>query len=217
MQKILMSFSILLLGYSIDAAVYTYEIERRPASRIGQSECQTYYIKATRKVRDQASGAGWCFAFAAADFMSFYVNEPVSAIYTFLNHNNYLDASTTQEEYSKKGGWGAYAIDQMVRRGSYCAEKDLISELPMRESTADILFELERLKRQVSWINQAPKYYKKVFKKLGDKDFVDIYNRSNQANLLKNLAAHNCRAPYSWRELILPNTFKKMVLIKGNV
>lgn len=149
------------------------------------------------KIRNQGN-SGWCFAFAAADLLSFYEGTNISALDVVILHNEVREPEAlglSQEELMRKNGWAAHALDRALKEG-FCTEGETPSELNDKD-LSQFLFQLEHSKTQNIPGEELKVDIKEVFKQT-PQTLLKIYETSSKFDLVRNLAKSNCkRRPFT--------------------
>lgn len=152
-------------------------------------------------VRNQDS-IGWCYAFAAADVLSYKLKKKISAADIAVNYNNNL--FTTPAKYvgykagSFEGGFPSGALEGALEKG-LCLEKDLPSEDNIHGEFQDLITVIDRVGRDEITSSSAPncervyQYSKHVFPNVNTKDLENILRTSTRANFIDRMADHTCK------------------------
>lgn len=171
-------------------------------------------------VRDQDS-IGWCYAFVAADLLSFHQGEEVSAFDAALSYNaqkyeNDLrwSAGVPAARSTDEGGYIGVAAREALEKG-YCLEKDLPSfinngsDLKTAVTAIDFLAADRDLARNTTLVCDIHGQLKSLFPNVSVDEFKDIIAKTGRQQVLQTLANRSCRRkkprPFEQREIYYPN------------
>jgi C1A family cysteine protease len=148
-------------------------------------------------VRDQDS-IGWCYAFSAADLLSYKLGKKISAADMAMNYNdnwiNNIFKKLGSGEQDFEGGWMASSIEATKRKGGACKEEDLRSEDNGYSDIMTTLVDIDKIKRDNSVENK--KIYsdalKAMFPNLKPEEYLDIIDKAARADLLNMLSDRAC-------------------------
>ncbi|WP_374033978.1 C1 family peptidase [Bdellovibrio bacteriovorus] len=186
-------------------------------------------------VRNQDS-IGWCYAFAAADVLSFKLKKKISAADIAVNYNDSL--FNTGAKYvgvkagSLEGGFPSSALEGAIEKG-LCLEKDFPSEDNINGEFQELITQIDKLGRDeiTSW--SAPnceKVYqtsRRLFPNVSTKDLEHILKTSSRADFIDQMANRTCKqriktdlkvsSPWTFREKSLGDEIDEQLSAKNPV
>ncbi len=153
-------------------------------------------------VRDQDS-IGWCYAFAAADILSYNSGKEVSALDVALSYNEdnknfkgigkkYFDA----DETSYEGGKVANAVSASAKKG-LCLDEKFSSDDSKKMSTKQAIKSVEEIKSKANskdpnfW-NCDMRGFNRLFPYVNIKDFFEIVQKTTKVDFFNKLADKAC-------------------------
>ena len=176
---------------------------RTQASQSAQNEakkCQPSYDLRNNvlgAVRDQDS-IGWCYAFAAADLITYKTGKKISAADVAMNYNdkwiNNLFKKLGRGEQDFEGGWAESAIKATRRNGGACLEANLKSDDNGYSSLLSTLTEIEKSKLLTSQPTgrNCTSAAKSMFPNLEMDELLDIMEKASRSELIKLLSDKAC-------------------------
>lgn len=161
-----------------------------------QGDCTPVDLRGPKlgQVRNQDS-MGWCFAFAAADILSYKMAQKISA--ADIAHRRSVAASPDDQfDIGKKGYNPPNAIRETREKG-WCLEKDFPSEDNISGVYFDLFKKISELKKQMAEgkkikEEEACGYLKNAFPNLDDKTALKILKDSGLKDYYTMLANQNC-------------------------
>jgi hypothetical protein len=174
---------------------------------------------------------GWCYAFSAADLLSYHEGVTVSASDIAINYNKMFYADHTADFGGvHEGGYPALALRNILKNG-YCLEKDFPSEVLDKNSLSSLpyYFLLNKLSDYQSEAQSnkvtSNVYCKfihdtivsKIFPGVLYKDFEEIYKKGAQSSLIKQLNEASCekkRQPFKHRYKIVEKRSSRKNLLE---
>ncbi|KHD88644.1 MAG: hypothetical protein OM95_07510 [Bdellovibrio sp. ArHS] len=150
-------------------------------------------------VRNQDS-VGWCYAFAAADLVSYKLKKTVSAADIAISYNDGIlsdirkTLGTTADDI--QGGFTAGAIDSTLKKG-FCLEKDFPSEDNSSSNFKNTLQAIDAMGRQklgASATDCAPLYHRSraLFPNVKIADLQAVLRESSSRDFIDNMADKTC-------------------------
>ncbi|MEK2690377.1 C1 family peptidase [Bdellovibrio sp. GT3] len=152
-------------------------------------------------IRNQDS-VGWCYAFTAADLLSYKMKKNISAADIALqDQDNWLDSiergvkGSTAADFN--GGWFSHSLQSMQRKG-LCLEKDLSSEDNSGGTFADSLRSLDSWGRATiaAKRQECDSLYaetKKLFPGATLSDLQEVVKSSSKRDFINNLREKSCK------------------------
>lgn len=149
-------------------------------------------------VRDQDS-IGWCYAFAAADLLTYKLKKKISAADVAMNYNDTL----INRIFKKLGGFGEQnfhggdegdAIEKTAKKGGACLEKNLRSEDNGYSTLMTTLTDIEKIKENsTSDISSlCSKAAMAMFPNMTLTDYLAIAKGALKTDLLERLSDKAC-------------------------
>ncbi len=145
-------------------------------------------------VRDQDS-VGWCYAFTAADLLSYKLKQKISAADIAVTHNDGILTRLAKkhlpvDESKFNGGQIDYAIKKIQKKGA-CLEKNFLSE---DNGYGDLASTLQLLSTGIrkNYANICAMFAEKTFRSLNSTQLLDIIKHSANEDLVVNLAEKAC-------------------------
>ncbi|UYL07481.1 hypothetical protein B9G69_010535 [Bdellovibrio sp. SKB1291214] len=169
-------------------------VERKSCTAVDMSKD----LPATRN----QDSVGWCYAFAAADLMSYKLKKNISAADIALNYqDDWLDGmnrgilGTSTADIN--GGFTDKAISKAAKNG-FCLESELPSEDNSGGNFADNMRALDRMGRNqvMSQSLACDDLYseaKKMFPKINVGDVQDVVKKSVEDEFILNLRNKSCK------------------------
>jgi hypothetical protein len=174
-------------------------VEGREATARESQYCRPVDLRGPRlgPVRDQDS-IGWCYAFSAADLLSYRLGERISAADLAVQHNAYdLRArartwvrSLGGNSLPAEGGWPKTAIDAAAQRGGACRERDFRSDDTGYNNLMDAMRLLQRGRDRDTEMCEVAACG--VFPRLSTSEIQDVL-QSSPAAATSELADRACR------------------------
>lgn len=153
------------------------------------------------KIRDQGKSSA-CYAFAAADILSFYSQKNLSAFDLLVSHNQYKSDFKSHYEKIKSGGWGAYSLIQGLNNG-VCLESETSSQALGRE-LLDLIYKLERFAFLSEYEKESASCDSLYFFNNLNKNVIEFYlNTLSSVEVVEKLISANCK-----KRVFLSNTYK---------
>lgn len=145
-------------------------------------------------VRNQ-DGVGWCYAFAAADLVSYKLKQNVSAVELAFSYNNSwydkFQKTIGKREAEFYGGDMDVAIESLKRSGGACLEKDVRSD---DNSVNRLINNLTNMSAYINgYADRCEKEVKAIFPNEKYSDFVKIVKETNRAHVLEVLRNRSCK------------------------
>lgn len=154
--------------------------------------------------RDQ-DGIGWCYAYSAADLLSFKLGKNISAFDIANTFNDQENLSWFNQniygvkESDAEGGWIKDSIDYTLKKGLCLEDSVRSSDFRFAEvaSFIEALRSLEKDKAQndfvdCSKINRAD--WRQVFPELSNSQVVDVLYRAGKNEILREMIKEGCHA-----------------------
>ncbi|AFY00795.1 C1 family peptidase [Bdellovibrio bacteriovorus] len=180
----------------------TYRQQGRQSRDREENTCQAVDLRndTLGPVRDQ-DGIGWCYAFAAADLLTYRLGKKVSAVDLALNYNDKWDNNLL-----KQVGWAEHefegaasrnsqevTIEKTAQKGGACLEENLRSEDNGPASLMENLIQLDKLKRDTAELTpiRCPSA-QKIFPTINTKELMDIAKESSRASFIASLSNKAC-------------------------
>jgi hypothetical protein len=147
--------------------------------------------------RDQDS-IGWCYAFSAADLLSYRLGERVSAADLAVQYNQQdfrsrslsFMRSLTGSTLPPEGGWPSSAIQAAIRRGGACRERDFRSDDNGYNNLMDTMRILQRVHSGDP--ERCLTAARGTFPRIPTESISEVLNTSS-SNLVNELAERACR------------------------
>lgn len=182
-------------------------MEFYPSQHRSPQSCSSVDIRARMpQVRNQGE-TGWCYAFAAADLLSFHTGEPVSAIDLAVRTQARLGTAEHRASLRQRGpecylpladadtgGEVADAMTTAIQHGGYCSEADI----PATENFVEHIKTLENLRRRTGTIRrtspEARQALASLFPNRDVDQMADIFARSRVQDwrVYQDLARRAC-------------------------
>ncbi|HBQ21590.1 MAG: hypothetical protein A2Z91_02445 [Deltaproteobacteria bacterium GWA2_38_16] len=160
-------------------------------------------------VRDQ-DGIGWCYAFTAADLLSYKTGQLISAVDVANAYNDESMRGAFKSLFGYKeadieGGWIEDALEAANKRG-LCLEQDLPSSDVAFTEYLSLKQALKRLEEDQTKLEEAKKQHQeeefqacegplfaRMLPNLSISDITDILNRTPYFVLMDTLIEENCK------------------------
>lgn len=149
-------------------------------------------------VRDQ-DGVGWCYAFTAADLVSFKTGKNISPIAISTVYNGGILNSlrkrfigTSEEEFS--GGYVHEALEKSLKQG-FCLESELNSSDLAFANISKTVSKIEALRKKRGKGLTCDEYsqVRDVFKSLSQYEVERVLEESSNASFFSDLVEKSCK------------------------
>ncbi len=178
-----------------------YRNQGLASARAEEKKCQPVVDlrnEALGEVRDQDS-VGWCYAFAAADLLTYKLGKKISALDIALTNNNSwinnLFLKLGYGEQDMDGGWAPDAVKNIKAAGGVCLEDKIKSQDNGYGSLFSALSTIHNYKKTGSQDRSAncSQAVRTLFPGIDDKLFSEIAERSSQSSIVKMLQENACK------------------------
>lgn len=166
-----------------------------------QSSCEPQDLRGDRlgPVHDQER-LGWCYAFTAADLLSYKLGEKVSAADIATTYTDgwkkELAATFGKMESEQSAGFTKDAIEKMQNLGGVCREKDFASDAIEGTSLDTALNQLQQKKASYNASDSVcgpdMAALTRFLPNVRPQEYIDILKTSNRASFVKELRDKSC-------------------------
>lgn len=181
-----------------------YQNRGMASARVEEKKCQPAVDlrnSALGEVRDQDS-IGWCYAFAAADLLTYKLGKKVSAADIAMNYNdgwynNILKkVGLSEQDFAGSSPLGIEkAISNTKEKGGACLEKNFRSEDNGYSTIMSNLIEIDNIKKKPGILNSitCSSVDQRVFPTIQAEDFLEITENTSRATLMSMLSDKACK------------------------
>jgi C1A family cysteine protease len=158
------------------------------------------------QVRDQDT-IGWCYAFAAADLLTYKLKTKISAADLAINYNHIWYNSILNKlgngEQDSLGGWSDDAINATIKKGGACLEKNLRSEDNGFASLKKTLVEIDSIKNNAKTtpVISCAVAPRAMFPTLATNDYLNIIENSSKMEFMSLLSDKSCSPRISLKNI----------------